>query len=45
MVKVEFLKDFGARKKKDIIDIDSMIASDLIKRKVVKLRQRVKKVE
>lgn len=45
MIKVEFLQDFGARKKKDIVEIDPMIASDLIKRKIVKIRQRAKTEE
>lgn len=36
MVEIEFTKDFANKKKGDVITVDTMIASSLIKRKVAK---------
>lgn len=36
MIKVQFLKSFAGRKKGDIMELDSLIASDLIRDKIVK---------
>lgn len=47
MVLIEFLKDFATKKKGDTLEIDSMVARDLIDKKVAKKRERkptVKKV-
>jgi hypothetical protein len=45
MVTIEFLKDYATKKKGDTMQIDSMVASDLIKKKVVKVRLRKTKKE
>lgn len=37
MIKVVFLKDFATRKAKEVVEMDSMIASDLVKRKIAKV--------
>ena len=40
MVTVEFLKEFATKKKGDTMDVDSMLARDLINKKVAKKRLR-----
>ena len=43
MIEVVFLKDFATRKKGDVVKMDSLIASGLVKRKVVKVNSKNKK--
>lgn len=45
MIEIVFLKDFATRKKGDVIKMDSLIASDLIKRKVAKVKSKRGKKE
>jgi len=36
MIKIEFIKDFATRKKGEAVEVDGMLASQLIARKVAK---------
>lgn len=45
MIDIVFLKDFATKKKGDVFKMDSLIASDLIKRKVAKVKSKKSKKE
>lgn len=47
MIKIKFIKDFATKKKGDVMEVDSMLASQLIRNDKVakKYIERVKKEE